>query len=302
MSNLNKNFSPVIIVGCGPAGIASAIQLKRSNIDFKIICRRFGGNANNANKIENLLGFPEGISGKNFVVLLKKHFETLLIHFTQDIIQSISKENEDDQFHIKCENGEFYSKFLIIASGTNPKKLRLNGETKLWRRNLLDYEISNFTYKKNIKKIAIIGSGDAAYDYALNLVKYPVKIDIIQRTAESKSLSLLQKRVRVNSNITVIKEMKLLSLKEDNNKIRIKVIRRSKEEIRNYDFMFVAVGRSPNIKFLSAELQKLYKKSINLSHLFFIGDIKNKSHRQISIAMGDGVKCAMEIVSNINDK
>ena len=306
MSNSNQNYYSVIIVGCGPAGIACAIQLKRSNIDFKIICKKFGGIASNANKIENLLGFPNGISGKSFVALLKQHFETLSIQFTEDNIQNISKknenENENEIFHIKCENGEYYSKFLIIASGTVPKKLRLNGETKIWKKNLLNYEISNFTYQKNIKTIAIVGSGDAAYDYALNIVKYPVKIDILQRSKGSKCLPLLQKRAQDNSNIAVISKLKLLSLIEDKNKIRIKAIRRSKEEIRNYDFMLVAVGRSPNIKFLSKDLQKVYKKSIKLSRIFFIGDVKNKNNRQISIAMGDGVKCAMEVLSLINEK
>ena len=302
VSKTNQYHYSVIIVGCGPAGIACAIQLKRSNIDFKIICKKFGGIANNANKIENLLGFPNGISGKSFVSLLKQHFKTLSIQFTEDNIQNISKENENELFHIKCENGEYFSKFLIVASGTIPKKLRLNGETKVWRKNLLNYEISHFTYQKNLKTIAIVGSGDAAYDYALNLTKYPIKIEILQRSEESKCLPLLQKRVQDNSNIALIKKIKLLSLIEDKNKIRMKLIRRSKEEIRYYDYMFVAVGRSPNIKFLSQDLQKGYKKSINLSHLFFIGDVKNKSYRQISIAMGDGVKCAMKILSNINEK
>ena len=302
MSKKDQNYSSVIIAGCGPAGIACAIQLKRSNIDFKIICKNFGGIANNANKIENLIGFPNGISRKSFVSLLEQHFETLSIQITEDNIQKICKGDGDDLFHIKCENGKYCSKFLIIASGTNPKKLRLNGETKLWKKNLLNYEISNFIYQKNIKTIAIVGSGDAAYDYALNLAKYPVKINILQRSEESKCLPLLQKRAQDNSNITVIKKIKLLSLEEDNNKIRIKVIRKSKEEIRYYDYMFVAVGRSPNIKFLSKDLQKVYKKSIKPSHLFFIGDVKNKNYRQISIAMGDGVKCAMEVLSNITEK
>ncbi len=299
MSKTNQNYYSVIIVGCGPAGIACAIQLKRSNIDFKIICKKFGGIVNNANKIEYLLGFPNGISGKSFVALLKQHFKTLSIQFIEDNIQNISKEIEDELFQIKCENGKYYSKFLIIASGTNPKKLRLSGETKLWKKNLLNYEISNFTYQKNIKTIVIVGSGDAAYDYALNLTKYPVKIHILQRSEESKCLSLLQKRAQDNSNITLIKKIKLLSLEEDNNKIRMKVIKRSKEEILNYDYMFVAVGRSPNIKFLSKDLQKVYKKSVKPSHLYIIGDVKNKNYRQISIAMGDGVKCAMEVSSKL---
>lgn len=297
LSKLIKNYYPVIIIGCGPAGIASAIQLKRSNIDFKIICRKFGGIANNANKIENLLGFPAGISGQSFVSSLKQHFETLSIQFTEDTILNISKENENENalFHIKCESGEYYSKFLIIATGTVPKKLNLPGETKLWEKKRLNYEMYNFTYQKKIKTIAIIGSGDAAYDYALNLSKFPVKIEILQRSKVVKCLPLLQKRSQDNSNITIINNIKLQSLTYENNNIKIKATRRSKKEIRDYDFMFVAIGRSPNISFLSEELYTAYKKPKKIPHLFIIGDVRNKKYRQISIAMGDGVKTAMKI-------
>ncbi len=298
MLKSNQNYYSVIIIGCGPAGIACAIQLKRSNIDFKIICKKFGGIANNANNIENLLGFPNGVSGQTFVSLLKQHFENLSIQFTKDNIQNISKENGDEMFHIKCENGEYYSKFLIIASGTIPKKLNLLGETELLEKNLLNYDIFNFSYQNTIKSIAIVGSGDAAYDYALNLAKFPVKIDILQRSEETKCLPLLQKRAQDNSNINIIKKIKLKSLIEDNNKIKLKAIRESKEETRYYDLIFVTVGRSPNITFLSDELYKIYRNSINLSHLYFIGDVKNKHYRQISISMGDGVKSAMKITRN----
>ncbi|MHA1720080.1 MAG: NAD(P)/FAD-dependent oxidoreductase [Promethearchaeota archaeon] len=301
MPKTNQNYYSVIIVGCGPAGIACAIQLKRSNIDFKIICKNFGGIANNANKIENLLGFPNGISGKSFVSLLKQHFDTLSIHFTKDIVQNVSKEEKKDHllFRVKCANGEYFSKFLVIASGTSPKKLNLSGESELWDHKLLYYEMANFGFEKNIKKIAIVGSGDAAYDYALNLVRFPVKVEILQRSEKAKSLLLLQKRAQDNSNIKIISNIELRSLEEENNKIRIIAIRGSKEEIRNYDFIFVAIGRSPNINFLSADLSDVYRSSKRFHGLYFIGDVKNKNNRQISIALGDGVKSAMEITRDL---
>ena len=73
-------------------------------------------------------------------------------------------------------------------------------------------------------------------------------------------------------------------------KINIKATRGSKKEIRDYDFMFVAVGRSPNLSFLSEELYTTYKKPKKISHLFIIGDVRNKKYRQISIAMGERCK------------
>ncbi|MBA7580614.1 hypothetical protein ES708_22507 [subsurface metagenome] len=124
----------------------------------------------------------------------------------------------------------------------------------------------------------------------------------MQRSEEAKCLPLLQKRVEENSKINIINKLKIQSLIEKNNKIRIELFRRSKDEVRNYDFLFVAIGRTPCINFLSEDLKKGYKNSIKSPNLFFIGDVKNKNNRQISIAMGDGVKCAMEIMENMDTK
>ena len=84
-----NNHHTAIIIGGGSAGCATAIQLKRSNIDFLLFEKdEIGGLARNANLIENYLGFPQGITGKRYIALLKKHLEHLeIVPEKNEIIQ-----------------------------------------------------------------------------------------------------------------------------------------------------------------------------------------------------------------------
>ncbi|MBM3324354.1 MAG: hypothetical protein FJY66_01665, partial [Calditrichaeota bacterium] len=58
----------VVIIGAGPAGIATSIQLKRYHIEPELLEQEeVGGLLRNANWVENYPGFPEGISGAALV-------------------------------------------------------------------------------------------------------------------------------------------------------------------------------------------------------------------------------------------
>ncbi len=64
---------PVVIIGAGPAGIAAAIQLKRSGIDFLLLENsKIGGLLNEANLVENFPGIAAGITGKALAGRLKR--------------------------------------------------------------------------------------------------------------------------------------------------------------------------------------------------------------------------------------
>ena len=69
-------FQEVAIIGAGPSGIATAIQLKRYGIEPVILEKEeIGGVLKNANLVENYPGFPDGISGPELVKLFKKQVE-----------------------------------------------------------------------------------------------------------------------------------------------------------------------------------------------------------------------------------
>ncbi|MCK5159092.1 MAG: NAD(P)/FAD-dependent oxidoreductase [Candidatus Heimdallarchaeota archaeon] len=294
---VNKK-SQVGVIGAGPAGCAAAIQLKRYGLEVILIDRdKIGGLVRNANFVENYLGFPKGISGVEFCYTLEEHLKHLEVETVKDEIVSLDWDKSQDEFIAKSKKNQYNCQYLVIATGTKPRRLNLKGEVELWKNGLLFYEPAKMLEKLFFnKKIAIIGSGDAAFDYAINLANRENHITIITRTKDYKSLPLLVKRATDNKLITikpnqVIKEF---SAKKEKEEIHPIVKTKSKDEIVS-DFILVAVGRDPNHLPSEVKLDKFIKDK----RLFFIGDLVSENNRQISIASGHGIRCAMDIAKEI---
>jgi len=276
-----------IIIGAGPAGIAAAIQLKRCNIDVLVLEKdKIGGLLKNANLVENYPGFPQGISGKEFVALLENHLKT---HDVGVAFQKALKIGYDDKFIIETTEDIYFSKFLIVATGTKPKKLE-----EFWVKNInhkVFYEVNQLDNLKG-KEITILGSGDAAFDYALSLCKSN-KITILNRSKNIKALDLLYDKCVSHKNITyfdntVVKNAQIL---EDKLLLDCKNTENSNVLQLQTDYLLAAIGRKPEDSLIK------HLDTVSLKNkLFIVGDVKNGNHRQAAIAVGDGLKAAMQIV------
>ncbi|UCF28026.1 MAG: NAD(P)/FAD-dependent oxidoreductase, partial [Chloroflexota bacterium] len=156
----------VIIIGAGPGGMATALQMKRYGIDPLVFeHNQIGGLLNNANLVENYPGFPGGIPGPKLVKLFEEQIQFYSIRITAD---SIGQTDHQDNFFIVSSQDQVYrSRFLVIASGTKPRQFSdINIPMDLQDR--VFYEVYPLLDQKE-QLIAIVGAGDAAFDYALNL-------------------------------------------------------------------------------------------------------------------------------------
>ncbi len=296
---MNKKIQThVALIGGGPACATAAIQLVRSGIEIVIVTERIGGTIRNANLIENLIGFPEGISGEDYVKLLEEQLINNDIPIIWEGVKSISKKNE--KYIIQAEETEVHSSYLIIGTGSIPCKLSINGEEQAFESKKLFYEFYNAKENSKGKVITVIGSGDVAYDYSLNLSKTAKEITIIQRTEKTKSLPILQKRVEQEKKISILSNRTPYEIFTENESVVLATkLEKEVKEIES-DLIVVAIGREPNIVFLTDELKEEYENPIDRTKLFFIGDVKKGNYRQVSIAMGDGMKTAMEIVKKLS--
>ena len=289
----------VAIIGGGPAGCAAAIQLKRSTIEPVIFeGGEIGGLVRNANFIENYLGFPEGITVIDFAALLEIHLKQLKVEVIHSDISTIRWLEEYNKFELISADVKCVCNYLIIATGTLPKKLNVSNEKTLENLSLLFYEPIDLK-EKNISKlkIAIIGAGDAAFDYALNLFqKTNQQITIFSKGDTFHCLPLLYERVIHSKKISIQKnkEVKEFILIDKDKLKKSAQINFSDGSSAIVDLVFVAIGREPN-DFLLKTLPK------NAKGFFVIGDINNQSFRQVSIAAGEGIRCAMEIIKMIKE-
>ena len=70
--------------------------------------------------------------------------------------------------------------------------------------------------------------------------------------------------------------------------------------MRNYslDYLIFATGRKPANGFICESLEGKLPELIKNHRLYLIGDIQNGHYRQVSVAVGDGVRAAMEVFRN----
>ena len=283
----------VAVIGAGPAGTAAAIQLKRSGIDFILFEKDdVGGLLYNANLVENYPGFPEGISGPDLCGKLKTHLDRLSIPVCPWNVLRV--EEEKDRFCLTTSHNKLTAEIVVLATGTKPKTLN-DPEISSHTGRYVFYEIRPLQHVEE-KTIAIVGAGDAAFDYALNLGENN-RVIIIQRGDFARSLPLLIARSSSQKNIDHACRYTLKKMEVRDNGLSIDFIHRQTRKIKNMkvDFLLLALGREPQLELIEemteAQIQKLQKNG----RLFLVGDVKNRHFRQTAISTGDGIRAAMEI-------
>lgn len=278
----------VVIIGAGPAGIAAAIQLQRYGIPFVLLEKeRVGGLLWNANLVENYPGFPAGVSGPKLAQLIERQARRIGVPILQEQVLRVAiLESKKSTYAINTSKNEYTATHVIIASGTKPRPVPIPIPTECSPRVYLEVWP---LLRENGKQIVIVGAGDAAFDYALNLTKNRNSVTILNRGREVKCLQLLWKRASSHPAIMYRAEWPLCGVEAGGTTGRLRVRGEAGESLEA-DALLFAIGRVPQVDFLSAELLAQARPGLH-----FVGDVKNGLYRQAAIAAGDGLRAAMEI-------
>jgi thioredoxin reductase (NADPH) len=285
------------IIGGGPAGTACAIQLKRHGIDPILFEKNeIGGLLRNANLVENYPGFPEGIRGPELTNLIKLHLTNAGIHPISERVEEC--EWNQNTFKIKTDKDEYSTNVLVIASGTMPiKEFGCAIPEEAYEKIVYDiYPIIQVTGRK----IVIVGAGDAAFDYALNLSQKNDVI-ILNRNNQTKCLPILWERVQKIKQIHYHPETKIQQILVEDGKLVLSLFLKGHHELsrEKADFLIPAVGREPCLDFIGKGLNKYMRELQDANRLYLIGDVKNGLFRQTAISCGDGIRAAMQINQKI---
>jgi thioredoxin reductase (NADPH) len=291
--------SDVAIIGCGPAGLSAAIQLKRMGVETLIFeAARVGGLLANAHLVENYPGFPDGISGPDLVSLMKEQLER---HDPEVILEEVRRvkwqPDGGEGFHIVAESLEVACSILLVASGTKariPEGLTIPA-------NVSDRVCTEIYPIRDIrgKQILIVGSGDAAFDYALSLAPAN-RVTVVNRSDQVKCLPLLWGRASKLDSIGYCELTTPIRLEGlGGGCVGVECTSPQGKHVFETDYVLLAVGREPRLDFVSEDIQAAMDSLRRNGLLHLLGDVGRGNMRQTAIAVGDGVRAAIEAHSKL---
>jgi len=280
----------VAIIGCGPAGLSAAIQLRRlGERPLVFEATRVGGLLVNAHLVENYPGFPKGISGPALASRMEEHLRN---HEPDILLEEVTRLDRDEGFHISTRKRDVRARIVLLASGTKsrmPENLIIADEVP-------DRVFSEVNPIRDVqdKHIVIVGSGDAAFDYAINL-SGKNKVSIVNRGHETKCLPVLRDRAAGIGSIEYHGETTPAHLEQlENDSIGIRCNTPRGSITVNADIVLFAVGREPGLDFVTGRLAARIEGLKHEGLLHSIGDVGRGMMRQTAIAAGDGLRAAME--------
>lgn len=282
----------VAIIGAGPAGLAAALQLKRYGVPALLFeARQAGGLLWNANLVENYPGFPGGIPGPELVRRFLLQAEAIGVQIIPQAVESLTYEKQI--FSLLTAKGVFKCQTTVIATGTQPLEFE-PGLIPAEAQARVCSEVYPLLEVQSAR-IAIVGAGDAAFDYALNLARSN-SIAILNRSDQVKCLPLLQQRAAVSPHISYHPQTSLVQVQlAGDGRLALRLELPAGVWDCTADYLIGALGRRANLDFVSASLQRRVSRLEDQGRLYRIGDVSNGLYRQTAIAAGQGLLAAMQI-------
>ena len=245
-------FYDIIVVGSGPAGLASAVYAGSEGYKCLVIEKAApGGQAGSSPKIENYLGFPSGISGDDLTrraVSQAKRFGVEILSAQEAVKVAVR-----DEYRIVtlADGTELSSHAVLIATGASFHMLKMPGADKLTGAGI--YYGAAYTEAMNYKdkNVFVVGGANSAAQGALYLTRFARKVTVLIRGPEPTASKYLVDAMRENDKLEIMPHTDLMELKGEITLEQIVVQNNVTKEKHAFDasalFVFIGVRPQSNL-------------------------------------------------------
>src|SRR2546430_12733065 len=325
----NKIYD-VAIVGCGPAGLATAVYAASEGLSAVILdARSFGGQAGASARIENYLGFPTGISGQ---ALAGRAF-TQAQKFGADVmipmaVKALDCARTDGAFALTLDGGEtLRSRAVVVASGARYRRPDIESLEKFEGRGVWYWASPIEARLCAEQEIVLVGGGNSAGQAAVFLSGHARKVYIvIRRGGLGASMSrYLIERIEATPNIELVFNTEVVGL-EGTKEVSLERVRwrsslsgeESSVDIRN---LFMFTGADPSTGWLigngvtidlagfvvtGSQSEQNQGRPVppletSMPGVFAVGDVRSGSVKRVGGAIGEGAQVVAALHGFLGD-
>ena len=279
----------VTVIGAGPAGCAAAVQCRRLGLDVALVdtLGKAGGLIHEARLIENYPGLEKPLAGPAFAgrlisILSANDLEILCFHADSIVLSG-------GVFEISGNSECIRSGSVIIAVGTVPKEfsIEITGNATI-HRSILEL------IRQPPKRTVIIGSGEAALDYALNLSDSGSAVSVLVRGSSLKAVGRLRDEIERRNVVTILYNTVSVEASSSEGVINLEVESSGRKKILETDAVLAAVGREPRLPRITNDfVHENGNVRTSIQGLYISGDASLGSLGQAAIASGQGIQAAL---------
>src|SRR5712672_2531025 len=317
------------IVGCGPAGLATAVYAASEGLSVVVLdARSFGGQAGASARIENYLGFPTGISGQ---ALAGRAF-TQAQKFGADIMipmaaKSLDCARTDGAFALALDGGDLVrARAVVVASGARYRRPEIENLDKFEGRGVWYWASPIEARLCAEQEIALVGGGNSAGQAAVFLSGHARKVHMMIRgggLGASMSRYLIE-RIEATPNIELVFNTEVAGLEgnEDASLERVRLRSRLSAEESAFEIsnLFLFVGADPATSWLDGCGVKVDRAGFVLTGVpaegngrpvaqlettvpgvFAVGDVRSGSVKRVGGAIGEGAQVVAALHGFLGD-
>ncbi len=287
----------IIIIGGGPAGLTAAIYARRANKSILVLEKgTFGGQITASPKVENIPGFIS-VSGNEFAEQLLE--QAMELGAEIECIEVLSVENGDVK-KVVTDDGDFYARAIIIATGTKHRLLGIEREEEFIGNGISFCAVCDGAFYEE-KTVAVIGGGNSALQEAILLSATCKKVYLVQNldcfTGEEK----LIEETSAIENIETITGAVVDEIMGEETLTGIKLKIGDSHKNLVIDGMFTAIGLIPQNEAFSNIVKMNDYGYVDADDscltsadgIFVAGDCRSKKIRQVVTAASDGAIAAL---------
>ena len=287
----------VIVIGAGPGGMTAALYASRANLKVAMLDRGvYGGQMNNTAEVENYTGF-KSILGPDLAEQMYQSSIQFGADFVYGNVEKVTVD-EDGIKHVKTDSGELEAPAIVIATGSQYRKLGIPGEDEYSGKGVSYCAVCDGAFYRG-KNVTTVGGGDSAVEESEYLAKLVNSVNIVHRRDQLRAQKILQDRAFANDKIGFTWNTIVTEIVGDGKKVTgVKTHNKETNEDRLVptDGVFIYIGNVPMtepFKDLGITNEQGWvitddEMKTSVPGVFAVGDVRDKKLRQITTAVGDG--------------